>query len=167
MSYRFLFRRTNQVLATFLLVFLSSFSSSAAVKSMSLEKLLKANYEVSLKCSGDRQPRIIRKEAERAAQWCSIDQAGLCHKIKYTLARRVCKYSKDEFAALRGSNGVAETSASPAVAVVDKAKANAEEQRRQLRLEQMLIEEQRIKLEQRRLELVQLELKLKRELSSK
>lgn len=150
------------------LVSLVSTLAMAEVEVMSLERDkvrgIQRFSEVSLKCSGSVDKRIIQRSSKHGAHWCVSDAPGLCDKRKYALADTVCGYSDAEFVALSKSQNPVVTDRP-----LDSQRRTSATESRKLRRarllnEQMLIEEQRIQIEQRRLELVRLELSLKRNL---
>ncbi len=152
-----------------------SASTSAGVRSVSLERVFTNGvtkfYDVSLRCTGDRAERGIRKSDEKGSLWCSKDVSSLCDKRKYTLARKICAYDAAAFKALQvkqegpvvAAKAVSE-SEPVAANSVDKDKARLANE---LRREQMIIEAQRIQIEQRRLELVEQELGLKKQIAGR
>ncbi len=157
-----------------------SSNAFAGVKRVSLEKTRwdgqNRYLDVTLTCSGDDQPRLIRRPAKSSAKWCAVSVGSLCHRSKYTLARAVCKYDAEKFASLRNRNktsGVAlsdqkQETQDAAVAAVEKEDSSSsnEQKRTELLREQMLIEEQRIDIEQRRLRLIAEEIELKKTLNT-
>ncbi len=173
------FRSVSGVLFLLIMALSACFTASAKVRTVSLERNVVENgkryYEVSLKCTGDPESRDIRRPA-RAAKWCSVDVEDLCYSSKYALARNICKHDAGSFAAL-GKPAATDQSPEPTdqiteSGVVQGAEQESETQRvadlkKELLLEQILIEEQRIQLEQRRLELVKRELSLKKSLTSR